>query len=89
MTKEEKDMRKLMDEIDSVNPYATYLSDSTFSTVDEWIDTGSLALNAIISGSMYKGVPVGRVTQFAGPSMCLTGSQKLRVYKLRSSQDHL
>lgn len=69
MTKEEKDMRKLMDEIDSVNPYATYLSDSTFSTVDEWIDTGSLALNAIISGSMYKGIPCGRVVQFAGPSM--------------------
>jgi RecA/RadA recombinase len=69
MNKNEKDMRKLMDEIDSVNPYSTYLSESTFSNVDEWIDTGSLALNAIISGSMYKGVPCGRVIQFAGPSM--------------------
>lgn len=69
MDKNEKDMRKLMDEIDSVNPYSTYLSESTFSNVDEWIDTGSLALNAIISGSMYKGIPCGRVIQFAGPSM--------------------
>jgi RecA/RadA recombinase len=66
---DEKACRKLMDLIDDVNPYATYLSESTFSSVDNWIDTGSLALNAIISGSLYKGVPEGRVIQFAGPSM--------------------
>ena len=65
MSKEDKEFFKLMDSIDDVNPYATYLSESTFSNVDEWIDTGSLALNAIISGSMYKGIPVGRVVQFA------------------------
>jgi RecA/RadA recombinase len=69
MAKEDKEYFKLMDSIDEVNPYATYLSESTFSNVDEWIDTGSLALNAIISGSMYKGIPCGRVIQFAGPSM--------------------
>lgn len=69
MSNEDKKYRKLMDMIDDINPYSTYLSDSTLSVVDEWIDTGSLALNAIISGSMYKGVPVGRITQFAGPSM--------------------
>jgi RecA/RadA recombinase len=69
MSNEDKDYFKIMDSIDEVNPYATYLSESTFSNVDEWIDTGSLALNAIISGSMYKGIPVGRVIQFAGPSM--------------------
>jgi RecA/RadA recombinase len=67
----DKDIKKLFDEIDEVNPYATYLADSTLSNIGEheWIDTGSLALNAIISGSMYKGIPMGRVTQFAGPSM--------------------
>lgn len=62
-------IRKIFGEITKVNPYSGYLSDSTLSNVDEWIDTGSLALNAIVSGSMYKGIPVGRVTQFAGPSM--------------------
>lgn len=61
---------KLMDEIDDINPYATYLSDSTLSRVDNYIDTGSLALNAIVSGSLYKGIPEGRVVQFAGPSGC-------------------
>ena len=69
MSNEDKKYLKLMDEVDDVNPYSTYLSESTFSNVDEWIDTGSLALNAIISKSLYGGIPVGRVTQFAGPSM--------------------
>jgi RecA/RadA recombinase len=65
----EKELKKLMDMFDESDPYSTYLSESTLSRVDEHIDTGSLALNAIISGSMYKGIPVGRVIQFAGESM--------------------
>lgn len=59
---------KAMDTIDELNPYATYLNDSTLSQVNEWIDTGSMVLNALISGSVYKGIPVGRVTQFVGAS---------------------
>lgn len=70
MSKEDKEFFKLMDEIDEINPYATYLDKSTLSRVDNYIDTGSLALNAIIAGSLYKGVPEGRVIQFAGPSGC-------------------
>ncbi|MBF0208891.1 MAG: hypothetical protein HQK53_18670 [Oligoflexia bacterium] len=70
MAKDDKELRKLMDVIDEVNPYSTYLSESTLSRIDEWIDTGSLALNAIISGSLHKGIPVGRITQIAGPSGC-------------------
>lgn len=68
MALSKKDAFKLMDLIDSVNPYSTYLEKSTLSKIDEYIDTGSLALNAIISGSLKKGIPVGRITQFAGPS---------------------
>lgn len=67
--KNDKECKKMMDLIDEINPYATYLSESTLSTVDSYIDTGSLALNAIISGSLYGGIPEGRVVQFAGPSM--------------------
>lgn len=70
MTKEEKEARKLMDSVDEINPYSCYLDESTLSNVDNWIDTGSLALNAIISGSLYKGLPEGRLIQFAGPSQC-------------------
>lgn len=75
MTKEElkleKDIFAVFDTADEINPYATYLDKSTLSTVDEWIDTGSLALNAIMTGSVYKGVPKGRVVQFAGPSQTM------------------
>lgn len=33
-----------------------------------WIDTGNYALNKMISGDFFKGVPLGKVTVFAGES---------------------
>lgn len=39
-----------------------------FSDPDTWISTGSYALNYLISGDFYKGVPMGKVTVFAGES---------------------
>ena len=66
----DKDILSALAEIDSVNPYATFLDESSLSHVDGYIDTGSMVLNAIISGSVYGGVPKGRLTQFAGPSQC-------------------
>jgi RecA/RadA recombinase len=58
-----------LDTINKINPYATYLSDSTISSsVDKWIDTGSYVLNALISGSVNGGIPQGRVTLLAGES---------------------
>jgi RecA/RadA recombinase len=56
--------------IDDLNPDAAFLDENTLSTVTEWIDTGCMALNAIISGSLYGGVPMGRITGFAGPQAC-------------------
>ena len=46
------------------------LADNALSIVKDWIDTGSYSLNAIISGSVYKGIPKGRITGLAGPSGC-------------------
>jgi len=69
MTAEEKRIKSALDVIDKINPLATYLNDSTLSSVDEWIDTGSYVLNAIISGKLDGGVPKGRVTMLAGESM--------------------
>lgn len=55
--------------VDALNPDATLLSsDNSLSIVEDWIDTGNYALNAIFSGSCYKGIPAGRVTGFSGPS---------------------
>lgn len=33
-----------------------------------WIDTGNYALNKMISGDFFKGIPLGKVTVFAGES---------------------
>jgi RecA/RadA recombinase len=62
----EKDLDKVFKSIDSLNSDATFLSDSPLSEVDDWISTDCYALNAIISGSVYKGIPSGRVTTFYG-----------------------
>jgi len=39
-----------------------------FNDPDTWISTGSYGLNYLISGDFYRGVPMGKVTVFAGES---------------------
>lgn len=39
-----------------------------FSDPTDWISTGSYGLNYLISGDFYKGIPLGKVTVFAGAS---------------------
>ena len=56
--------------LDDLNPDSAFLNENTLSTVKEWLDTGCMALNAIISGSLYGGIPMGRITGFAGPQAC-------------------
>lgn len=55
-------------DVDKLNPDAACLEDTSISTPSEWIDTGAKALNVIISGSLYKGIPRGRIIGFSGPS---------------------
>lgn len=68
------DINKLADKafakLQKINSNATVLEDNTLSNVTDWIDTGCLVLNTILSGSLYGGVPKGRVTIFAGESGC-------------------
>lgn len=56
--------------LDKLNEDSTILSHGVLSCVSDYIDTGSYALNAIISGSLYGGIPVGRITGLTGPSGC-------------------
>jgi len=56
--------------LSDLNPEAAFLDDNSLSSVNDWIDTGSYALNAIISGSLYGGIPMGRLTGFVGPESC-------------------
>lgn len=56
--------------LDKLNPDIANLNENNLSTVNDWIDTGSYALNAVCSGSVYRGIPKGRITGLAGPSGC-------------------
>ena len=61
--------------LNKLNEDSAVLSDNALSVVTEWIDTGSLALNAIVSGSIKRGIPKGRITGLVGP----TGSGKTLI----------
>jgi recombination protein RecA len=80
-----KTLNHIFGDVDKMNPDGGFMDESCLSTPSDWIDTGSKALNAIISGSLYKGIPVGRIVGFAGPSgagktliinKCLANAQK-------------
>lgn len=45
---------------------STSIKESRYGDVTTWISTGSLALNRILSGSIKKGIPSGRITILAG-----------------------
>jgi len=64
-----KDLKDIFKTVDDLNPDSAVLDATTLSTADDWIDTGSYALNVIISGSLHKGIPAGRIVGFSGPSM--------------------
>ena len=48
---------------ESGNEYASLVSDGVQAgDVEEYIDTGSYALNALLSGSIYGGLPSNKIT---------------------------
>jgi len=61
---------EVLNAVDKDNPDAQMLCDNALSIVDDWIDTGNYGLNAICSGSLFGGVPQGRVIGLSGPSGC-------------------
>lgn len=67
----DKEVLKALDVLKENNPFACFLNESTLSTVDKWIDTGSYVLNAIISGDIKNGgIPSGRITLLYAESQC-------------------
>lgn len=61
MTKRFDHILKLID-----NDYASVVSEGTSADISGFIDTGSYALNAALSGSIYGGLPDNKVTALAG-----------------------
>jgi RecA/RadA recombinase len=48
------------------NEYAAVADDGTSADVVGFIDTGSYALNALYSGSIFKGIPANKISALAG-----------------------
>lgn len=63
-------LKKLSEETGAVS-----FTESKYGDINNWISTGSYALNRIISGSIYKGIPSGRVIILGGASS--TGKSKI------------
>ncbi len=63
MSKKDLFIKQMNKALDSV-PF----SSSKYGEVHEWIDTGDLGLNRIISGDTTKGIPSGRVVVLGGES---------------------
>ena len=60
-------LNKIVKEID--NEYAALVSDGVEAgDVDSFIDTGSYIFNALLSGSVYGGLPSNKITALAGES---------------------
>lgn len=49
-----------------------------------WLSTGNYALNRALSGDFKKGVPLSKITLFAGPSGCLPADEKVKVYTFKT-----
>src|SRR5574344_1028581 len=70
--------------ISKIDNGAEILAESTTAVISDYIDTGSYILNACMTGSLFKGLPCGRVTTLAGPSGC--GKSYLAISICRNAQ---
>lgn len=52
---------------------------SGFHDPTDWISTGNYALNFLISGDFNRGIPLGKVSVFAGESGCLPETAKVKI----------
>ena len=51
---------------ESENAMASVVSAGILGDCSSYVDTGSYSLNALLSGSLYGGVPSNKITCFAG-----------------------
>lgn len=64
---------------------AVVMGDSDRYVIRDWISTGCIALNCLISADPYKGFPSGRTLQLAGPNS--TGKTYLSLEIVRKAQE--
>ena len=61
-------MSEFLEGIKKLNPYADFLDENEYSEIKDYISTGSLSVNSIMTGDMFKGIPSGRITALEGES---------------------
>lgn len=76
--------KSVFDVIKSFDKSAEILSESKVAVIKDYIDTGNYMLNAAMTGSLFKGVPAGRVSIYAGPPGC--GKTYLALSVCRNAQ---
>lgn len=74
----------VFDLIKSFDNSAEILAESKTAVIKEYIDTGNYMLNACMTGSLFRGLPSGRITTIAGPSGC--GKSFLAISICRQAQ---
>ena len=50
-----------------------------------WNSVGNYAVNKILSGSYFNGVPQGRITAFVGPSDCVSEDTEIEIYEFKTN----
>ena len=69
----------------SGSEYAVLMgSDEDKFAIRDWLDSGNILLNCLISADPYKGTPTGKIIQLAGPSS--TGKTYLCLELVKSAQ---
>jgi len=74
----------IFDLVSSVDNSVEILSQSATAVIEDYINTGSYILNAALTGSLFKGVPSGRVLCLAG--MPGSGKSFLAISVCREAQ---
>ena len=65
-TKSSGSSKSIFDIVKGFDGAAEVLSESKTAVISDYIDTGSYILNAAMTGSLFRGIPSGRCTVFAG-----------------------
>lgn len=61
-------MGKLFNDLKKINELSECMDDSEMGNISDYISTGSYSFNGILSGSIFKGIPVGRISSVLGES---------------------
>ena len=78
----------IFDLVKSFDKSAEILGESKTAVIKDYISTGNYMLNAAMTGSLFKGVPAGRVVTLAGDPGCLEKNETVDVYILEGKSQH-